>query len=388
MLATVLKTLWLAAFAAALTGCAGTLPRPGEDSLPQRSALLGGERLFGERVSPDERPDADLRGLDEAMRVFVGRAIGSTTDSEGRLQRLLWEMRSNGLLALDYRSTRTATARETFHERTGNCLAFTNLFVALAREAGLRVSYQAVDIPPVWSSDGELAILSLHVNVRVHRAGTQRGGALDRVVDFNAPTFTGNYPQRPVADHVIDALFYNNLAVDALQAGDDRGAFVYFVKALTSDPRSAATWANLGVLYQRHGAQAHAEAAFLQALNADSMHKVAMSNLARLYDRRGDHALAASYRERVRRHQLMNPYYHAFMAEQALAEGDIDTALEAIDRAIRLRDQEHQFHFLRARALQSVGDSEAARVSLLRAHDHAGFATVRDQYRRKLDELN
>lgn len=388
MLAPVLTLVRLAALLALLAGCAATPPLPSSGPLPDRSALLSGEGLFGERVSADERADADLRGLDEEMRAFVARAIGSTSGSEARLQRLLWEMRSNGLLALDYRSTVTATARQTFHDRTGNCLAFTNLFVALAREAGLRVSYQQVEIPPVWSSDGEMAILNLHVNVRVHRAGTQRGAQLDRVVDFNAPSFTGNFPQRPVPDHVIDALFYNNLAVDALQSGDDRGAFVYFVKALRSDPRSAATWANLGVLYLRHGADRHAESAFHQALGADPAHKVAMSNLARLYDQRGDHELAASYRERVRRHQLMNPYYHAFLAEQALADGDIVSALTAIDRAIRLREQEHQFHFLRARVLQSVGDSEAARISLLRAHDQAGFAAVRDQYRRKLDELN
>ncbi len=388
MLARWLAVTCFTGVALAMTACAGSLPVVRSGDLPAEASLLGGTALFGRAVTAEEIPDADLRALDPAMREFVATAVRGAGSPDTRVQRLFWEMRRTGLLSLDYQATRTTTATETFHARTGNCLAFTNLFVALAREANLSVSYQLVEIPPVWSSDGEALMLNQHVNVRIHRSGRNRGARLDQIVDFNLPDYSGNYPQKPVADHVIDALFYNNLAVAAMQEGESRTAFVYFLKALRADPHAASAWANLGVLYQRHGADRHAEAAFHRSLRADRHYKVAMSNLARLYERQGETELAHAYLERIRRHQQRNPYYHFYQAERALADGDTQQALDAINRAIRMREAEHEFHFLRARVMESRGNSEAARLSLARAHEHATFAGVREAYRRKLDALN
>ena len=155
MLARWLAVIYLTGLALAMTGCAASLPTPRSGELPNDAALLSGTALFGHQVSADEISDADLRALDSAMREFVATAVQGAGSPDARVQRLFWEMRRRGLLSLDYQATRTTTATETFHARTGNCLAFTNLFVALAREANLKVSYQLVDIPPVWSSDGE-----------------------------------------------------------------------------------------------------------------------------------------------------------------------------------------------------------------------------------------
>ena len=47
------------------------------------------------------------------------------------------------MFSLDY-SEVTRTASATFHERQGNCLSFTMLFVGLARAAGLTATYQSV----------------------------------------------------------------------------------------------------------------------------------------------------------------------------------------------------------------------------------------------------
>lgn len=368
--------------------CASAPPLPRSGELPQVSELLDGSALLGESVAAQSLPAIDTRALTPEMREFVSHSVAGVSSAEGRLQRLLWEMRRNGLLTLQYQSTTTGTATETFETRIGNCLSFTNLFVALARDAGLEVSYQQVDIPPVWSSGGELLMLNQHVNVRVHRTTRQRASAHDHVVDFNAPQYAGNYPQRPVDDAVVDALFHNNLAVDALLEDDPHTAFLHFRRALLIDPRSTPAWTNLGVLYQRNGLDTHAEAAFHQALLHDPGHKVAMSNLARLYDRLGHGDLATAYRERIRRHQLQNPYYHFFLAEQAVAQADLDSALRAVERAIRLREEEHQFHFLRAQTLEALGQREAARASLLRAQEHATFTAIRKEYQRKLETLD
>jgi Tfp pilus assembly protein PilF len=382
-----LKTIIVLAVCSLLLGCAGPLSMRPDPGLPSARELLSGVALFDEAVSPDELPDRDLLGLDQPMRNFVSQAITGPKDSDSQVvRRLLRAMIRSGLLGLEYHEDLTLTAQEVFHSGGGNCLAFTNLFVAMAREAGLRVSYQQVDVPPAWSADENLLILNQHVNVLVH--DTRRlGPTLDElVVDFNTPWYRGNYPQWPVSDGFAEALFYNNLAVDALRESDARRAFVFFGKALRADPDVPALWTNLGVLYQRNELPDHAESAFRIALAKDANHKSAISNLAKLYEQRGLHELAAEYRERVRRHQEGNPYFHFFKAEQAALAGDFDAALALVDRAIRLRKDEHKFHFLRAEILARTGREEASRASLELARDYATVATTQALYERKLRE--
>lgn len=373
---------------AALLGCASPLPtRPGAD-LPGETELLSGVALFGEPVAATELPDADVRGIDDDMREFVRQAVLGAQMHDTRLQRLLRAMLMSGLFSLDYENEETLTAQETFHRGVGNCLAFTNLFVALAREARLHVSYQQVQVPATWTGDGDTAILNQHVNVRVRDTTDGRYPPRHQEIDFNLPSLRGRYPQRPITDAHVDALFYNNLGAQALRRGNRRDAFVYFLKAISADEDVAATWTNLGVLYLRNDRPDYAESAFQRALRADPRHKPAMSNLARLYEQLGLESLAGVYRDRVRQHQQRNPYYHLYMSEQAYADGRMQDALTSIDQAIRLRDDEHRFHYMRAVILARTGQHDESRESLERAREYASMAQLRSLYDRKLRELH
>lgn len=382
-----LSSLALVALSLGLPGCAVQLPPRSGADLPATPELLSGEALFGEAVAATEQPDADIRGLDEDMRAFVNAAVTGANSVEARLDRLLRAMLRSGHFSLDYDGDKTLTASETFHAGAGNCLAFTNLFVALAREARLRVSYQQVEVPAIWTGDGETAILNQHVNVRVRDTTDGRYPPRHQVVDFNLPSFRGRYPERPISDAHVDALFYNNLGAAAMRAGQHRKAFVYLLKAIDADADVPAIWTNLGVLYWRHELPNHAESAFLRGLDADPRHKPAMSNLAGLYEQRGLLSLAQDYRDRIRRHQLRNPYYHLFLAEQAYAEGHAEAALASIDQAIQLRKDEHRFHYVRAVILTRIGRHEASRASLERAREYASVAQLQEIYDRKLNEL-
>jgi tetratricopeptide (TPR) repeat protein len=384
---------WLCSFAVLtlglwLAGCAGTMPaRPGA-TLHGDAELLSGTALFSTPVTAAELPAADIRGLDDEMRAFVTQAVGGAHNHEERLRRLLRAMLGSGLFSLDYHGESTLTASETFHAGVGNCLAFTNLFVALAREARLPVSYQQVEVPAMWTGDGDTAILNQHVNARVRDTTDGRYPPRHQVIDFNLPNYRGNYPQRPISDARIDALFYNNLGAQAIRSGEHREAFVYLLKALETDDDVAAAWTNLGVLYQRSSLPELAESAYHRALRADPRHKPAMSNLTRLYEQGGQPSLAELYRERIRQHQQRNPYYHLFVSEQAYAEGRPEDALAAIDRAIRLQQEEHRFHYMRAVILAQIGRHDASRASLERARERASVAQVQEIYDRKLRELH
>jgi hypothetical protein len=84
-------------------------------------------------------------------------------------------------LGMSYNFSRTYTASEAFANKTGNCLAFSYLFAAFAKESGLKVAFQEVEIPPEWDSvSDDLLMTSRHVNVRLLLRGRD-----DLTIDIN-----------------------------------------------------------------------------------------------------------------------------------------------------------------------------------------------------------
>jgi Flp pilus assembly protein TadD len=125
------------------------------------------------------------------------------------------------------------------------------------------------------------------------------------------------------------------------------------------------------VLYARRGLDEHAEAAYVQSLTSRSRNRTALTNLVNLYEARGDLAAAELYRERVRRYRDRNPYYHFAIAELAYSERRLDDALEAVNRAIRLKHDEQRFHQLRGQTYLALGRESEAEKSFARASEYA-----------------
>jgi tetratricopeptide (TPR) repeat protein len=337
---------------------------------PRRSSLTAADVLAGSALPWDTSSAPavvsvdEAFGLDDDMRAFVAPlAIG---DSASRLSRLLGGMRDRGLFSLAYNDTFTRTASATFHDRQGNCLSFTMLFVALAREAGLLVRYQVVDVPPKWNNDHGLVVVGTHVNALV-------GTSFDRrfVVDFNAAKFREIYPTRAVSDRYAVALFYNNLGAEALARGDFASSFALLREAARTHPDMTGPWVNLGVLYARNALYEHAEAAYQRAIDVDSHEQSALANLANVYSSLGEKELADEYRQRVRRYRESNPYYHYALAQVAYGDGRFEDALTALRTAIRLKHDDDEFYSLRGRALVALGRADSAVASFARAKELA-----------------
>ena len=345
------------AFAA---GC--TAVRPGQPALDQSELLSGTALGVTEPFDPPISRAAAFE-VDDAMRDFVSRETGRTKQQRAKLFTLLDAMEDVDLFALDYEATSTYTPPVTFRERQGNCLSATMLFVLLAREAGLDVSYQLVDVPPTWSDDSpDIIVVSSHVNALVE---TRTGR--DYVVDFNDIGYDERFEAREINDDYVLALFYNNLGAEALIRREPELSFRYFRAAIDADPEISNVWSNVGVLYARQALHAHAEAAYLQALVADPRNRTAQTNLVNLYEARGDHEAANLLRERVRRYQERNPYYHFAIAERAYAEQRFNEALTAVTRAVRLKPDEQEFHHLRGLVYRELGREPEAEKSFARA---------------------
>jgi Flp pilus assembly protein TadD len=276
--------------------------------------------------------------------------------------RLLAAMKQRGLFSLEYNEAVTQTVSGTFHEHRGNCLSFTMLFIALAREVGLHARYQLVDVPPQWNLDSDLVVIANHVNAVIPSKLDH-----DLVVDFNKANYREQYPTRKIDDAYAASLFYTNLGAEAMLKRDYPQSFTLLREAVRARPDVASPWVNIGVLYGRQGLLEYAEAAYLRALEIAPQERSALANLASVYEALGDTDRAAEYRERVHHYQEINPYYHYARAQRAYREERYEETLAELKRAIRIRDDESAFYALQGQALTALGREDDAKKSFARA---------------------
>jgi tetratricopeptide (TPR) repeat protein len=328
-----------------------------------------------------ELPDAPVLELDADMRAFVAAHVNRGAGRELRVRQLLRAVIGEQRLGIRY-DERTFTAGETFRARQANCLSFTNLFIVLGRAAGLEVSFQEVEVPPDWTRDGDMLVLNRHINALVKHPAAQ-----DQVVDFNMADFRAAYDRRAVSDSRGLAHYYSNLAAERMQAGDTLGALARLRKAAAADAAFPALWVNLGTLYLRSGATAHAAAAWQHALALDPRETVAMSNLERLARERGDLVLAGRLQARIRQHRMANPYYRHHLAKLAYAAGDYRSAIGHLRYAVHRNEHEELFLALLGLSYLQQGRTRQAAQWLGRAADVAEDPAARDRYHGKLERL-
>lgn len=347
-----------------------------------RQALFDEAELVSGRALELDTPEAwvvvptseEVLALDAEMTAFV-ESLRDMRDPQQKMFALIRAMDARGMFSLQYTEV-TRTVRRTFHERQGNCLSFTMLFVTLARAAGLRATYQTVEVPPSWVYDGQVVIAS-HVNTIVR---TGRNGE-ETIVDFNLRSYDDARRSRRIDDSYALALFYTNLGAEAMLAGEYAAALLYLREAASVHSDVAGLWVNLGVLYSRHGRHRHAESAYLRALAVDRDEPSALANLALLYDTLGEAELAAEYRERVQSYRARNPYYHYSVAARAFEQADYSHALASLRKALRLKRDEPEFYELRGSVQAALGKSREAARNFARAREYEEVETQRLQSR-------
>ena len=344
--------------------------------------VLAGVPLAVEEDSVAIVENEEVFAVNAEMREFLVSHVSRRVSDYIKLHELLHAIINEGTFGLEYDET-TRTATETFVLRQGNCLSFSNMFVAMAREVGLEVEFQEVDIPPDWTYRNDAFVLNRHVNVLV-----DLGTAGDQAVDFNIDDFRTSYDRRTISDQRALAHYFNNMGVERMQVGDTTSALLYFRRAIAeNDRRFSPAWANLGILYLREDHPAYAEAAFLEAVKANPGDYVAMSNLVNLYEQQGDQERAEVYRKKVNRHRNQNPYYRYQLARDAFFAQDYDAAINHLKYAIRKREQEDQFCFLLGLAYLQKGNEAAARRWFAQAEEIAATDALKRNYSNKIDML-
>jgi len=308
-----------------------------------------------------EIENVDFLGVSASMKRFIRNYAPEDMPSGKRAWNLAYATLNPMLLNFDYDSSLTLTAADTFDRRAGNCLGFSSMFIAMAREAGLRAWFQEVKVPPDWTNVNDTLLVSMHVNAVVEDARSEY------VVDVTGAKRTEWVRTRKLSDAEAEAQYYNNHGADALVTNDLARAFAYLVKAIRIAPDTSYIWSNLGVVYSRNGQLEDAKHAYSAALEINPAETVALNNLHRIYVEEGDLVRAEKVASRVERHRRKNPYYLHHLAARAAEEQRYEAAIKLLNRAIKMNSTVYQFHYALARSLFLSGDNQAAQRSLDRA---------------------
>ncbi|PLW68377.1 tetratricopeptide repeat protein [Pseudohalioglobus lutimaris] len=328
-------------------------------------------------------PTPRLLDVDEAMQAFVQRYAGDASSSRQRLLSLHRAISGTATLGIEYDPAAEGSASQAFRSQQANCLSYANLFIALAREAGLDARYQWVDVRPTWTRMGERVAVRLHVNAVVHL--NRRDRFMVDLDPLPARDITGSME---ISDTDARALYHSNIAMDALADERLEEAWLHAMRALQLSPQMSHLWVNMGVVYRWSGQYDAAETAYSQALAIDDHERSAMNNLMVLYGLQGREKERAYWEARVERYRDTNPYYHAWLGDQAAEEGDWRGALVHYRDALALSPEDPELLFGLGVIYRELGELKAALRYVGEARDHASLMSRRKRYELEYEQLS
>lgn len=269
--------------------------------------------------------------VDEEMVRWVEDRLPRSCSEEQRLEALLEILLQRDELALEYHQGSTGTAIQTFRSRRANCLAFTHLFVGLARHLGLPVYYLRVDDFESFERDGDLIVVAGHV--------TAGFGSLanPHVLEFSLFPAAEHRRMRYLSDLAAVALFYSNRGAELLLEDRPEEALHWLETAVRIEPRLVEAWVNLGVARRRAGADEGAETAYRRALAIDPESTSAYRNLGTLLlltegrEEEGRRLLAL-----IDRRENRNPFAFLLLGDLSLEAGRLGDAESYYRRALEL----------------------------------------------------
>jgi Tfp pilus assembly protein PilF len=326
------------------------------------------------------------------MRAYLhSPAFKTMLRQKGYDRGLVDALYAKGELKLEYDSTMTRTAAQAYAARAGNCLSLVIMTAAFAKELGMPVRYQSVEVDQSWSRNAGLYLASSHVNLSL---GSRSAGMFGRAdaerlltIDFLPPEDAGRYRTQPLDEDDIVAMYMNNRAAESLVRDRLDDAYWWARAAVARRPSLVMAYNTLGVVYQRHGDSAQAERVYRAALEREPKNVVVMQNLAPLLASLGKTAEAQALAQRIAQLEPNPPFRYFDQGMQALRGGDYRQAKELFAREVRRAPYYDEFHFWLAIACLRLGEASQAREQLALALDTSTRRDTRDLYSAKLAHL-
>ncbi|MGX9460021.1 tetratricopeptide repeat protein [Shewanella sp. A14] len=270
----------------------------------------------------------------------------------------------------EYRDHYTRTASDTVLNRQGNCMSLVVLSAALAEILGVPVEFNDIDVEPVWDRRGGFYLINGHVNLSLFPPENThvvlfRGTEV--LVDFLPDRSVRSYQKKRVNKRQLSAMYYNNVAAEALVEADYDTAYALVKNAINLNPKYVAAINTLAVIYRHKGFDDEAEQVYRAALQVNPKELSTLYNLALILGEQNRLVEWAEIHKTLELERINNPFYYFDMAQQAYFDRQYQDALVWYQRAVEKADYRHEFYFGLSQAYWATGEERLAEKSLKRA---------------------
>lgn len=352
------------------------------------------EYLFHDDLfaAPSERINVDdVFALSAEMKRYLHTEIAAHLRAAGNQRGLFDALNAKGQLKLEYDSTMTRNASQTFDARSGNCLSLVIMTAAFAKEIGMPVYFQSAYLDETWSRNGDIYFLSGHVNLTLGRKPGNNAFSYETshlmTIDFLPAEEITGLRTRSVSEQTIVAMYMNNRAAELLARGNLNDAYWWARHAIGQDPGFLNSYNTLGVIYLRHRDLRAAEQALNHVLEREPENTVVMSNLAQLLNDQGRVDESAILALKLKKLQPDPPFHLFNMGMSAMRSGDFKAARDLFAAEVDRAPYNHEFQFWLAAALLRLGEIKQAGNHLELALINSTTRSDHDLYAEKLDRL-
>lgn len=334
--------------------------------------------------------EAEIFALSEEM-ITMANSIGLERDTRKKANKLLQYFFSPENINLAYKSGANVIAAQAFQNKEANCLSLTIMAYAIAKEAKLDVAFQSVDVPEYWVRNGQVNMLTGHINLKVLQSISPHNTVfLEKTeieIDFDPFVNKKAFPKHRIYKNTVLAMFYNNKGANAMVNGDYLTAYAYLKKAIKVDPLFSSAWGNLAILYRFKGYEQNAIDTYRYAISLNHNNLTAMANLSMLLHLNGAYEEAKRLDAHIMRKRAKNPYYYALLGDEKLYQGAYSAAINHFRKAIKLDKNIPEFYFGLAKVYYMLDEMDKAENYLKKAMAKTHVARLDKQYLAKLNFL-
>lgn len=381
----------LALLALALLAACATAPREQDHldtGLPLRQAPVPNIGLFEpERPVPSPESFIALTERQEAdfLAYFHSERLASVPKHHRIRDFLTEKLPGFGYLE------QTLSSSEALAEHRGNCMSLAALTLALSELVGIETRFQLMNTTPVFDREDGILLSSNHVRSRVYDPdfSPTAGGMIFQRPHLQIDYFPGERMSsgEALSRHGFLAMFYRNLAADALIAGQLDQAFALTQVALALDPDHADSLNLMAVIHRRAGDLVTAESYYRYATFIHANDLSLLSNYNSLLRQMGRYEDAALLESRLAHLDDPNPFHWLDLGEQARARGSLILALRLYEEALARAPYLHEAYWRQAIVYEALGQPQRSMAALERAQSLAQRPESRKSYQSKWQML-
>jgi tetratricopeptide (TPR) repeat protein len=305
----------------------------------------------------------------KALTDFAQAQTRSAVDANTKLSLIVrgfFAPADQGGLGMTYDNSYTRTVHEGFRDRKANCFTLTAMYIACCRSLGVEARYAESQRISHWRRVGGTTRYERHLVAMVPQGPLGQA----RVADFLPELSLGAHSLLPISPQRALAMFHSNRAVELMGSAREE-ALAEARASVEADPAYGGGWNVQGVVQRDQGLEREAEASFRQAMALDPTDGIPCGNLELLLQSQGREEEARVCAALALEGRKKNPFFHAFLAQEALDEGHWEEAERSVDQALKRLPRELEFLLLKARICLAQGREKAAIKALKQAQKWA-----------------